>query len=148
MRLLAALVCTAAAGTAVLSQNRPQKPDHAHDHTQHAAHFEACAKACDDCARACEQCSTHCAMMAADGKKDHLVTLKCTRDCATICSAASAVVSRGGSFNDLICAACAEACKRCGEACGQHQDPVMQRCAAECKKCEAACREMLAHAGK
>ena len=46
-------------------------------------------------------------------------------------------------MNDLITSACAEACKRCGDACGKHaSDPLMKRCADECRACEKVCREM------
>jgi hypothetical protein len=43
-----------------------------------------------------------------------------------------------------MCAACADACKRCGDACDQHQNDVtMKACAEECRNCERACRSML-----
>jgi hypothetical protein len=116
------------------------------DHHGHA--FQVCAKACDDCARSCESCATHCANMLSQGKKDHLKTLQTCRDCATTCSAASAIVARSGPFSDTICQACAEVCKRCGDACEKFEDdPHMKKCAEECRKCEKACRDMLKHVG-
>jgi hypothetical protein len=85
--------------------------------------------------------------MLAEGKKEHLETLKTCSDCATICSAASCVVAKAGPMSDLICTACAETCKRCGDACEKHAaDPIMKQCATECRECEKACREMLKHA--
>jgi hypothetical protein len=117
-------------------------------HQLHHGPFIDCAKACDDCARSCEACSTHCAHLITEGKKDHAHTLHTCQDCATACSAASAITARHGPFFDLICTACAEACKRCGEACAKHSDDeMMKACAEECTKCEKACREMLKHAG-
>lgn len=114
----------------------------------HDEHHMACAKACDDCARMCDACGAHCVKLVADGKKDHLTTLQTCQDCATACSAASCITARSGPFADLICTACAEACKRCGEACDKHKDdPKMKACADECRKCEKACRDMLTHAG-
>ena len=87
--------------------------------------------------------------MVAEGKKDHLTTLKTCQDCATHCAAAASIMSRKGPFSDLICKACAEACARCGEACAKFPDDRhMKKCAEECKKCEKACREMLRHAEK
>jgi hypothetical protein len=110
-------------------------------------HFLACAKACDDCARMCDLCSAHCAKMVAEGKKEHHETLRTTQDCATVCSAAARVTAKDGPMSDLICAACADVCKRCGDACEKHAaDPIMKRCAEECRKCEKACRDMLVHA--
>lgn len=114
------------------------------------AHFMDCAKECDDCARTCNGCAAHCTKMVAEGKKDHMETVRLCVDCATICSAASAVVSKFGPCSDLICAACADTCKRCGDACEKHaaHDEIMKKCHDECVKCEKACREMLKHTAK
>lgn len=116
----------------------------------HKAAFMECAKACDDCKRICDMCGAHCANLVAEGHKHHMATLKTCQDCAAICAAASCVVAKQGPFSDLICTACADACKRCGDACEQHGmgDPVMKQCADECRKCEKACRDMLAHLPK
>lgn len=107
--------------------------------------FLECARACDDCARACDLCAAHCANMVAEGKKEHLQTLRTCQDCATICSSAGRVVAKNGPLSDLVCTACAEACKRCGEACQKHaeHDPILKQCADQCKQCEKACRDML-----
>ncbi len=108
------------------------------------ARFKVVAKAADDCARICNTCSVHCARIAASGEAHHLITLRHCLDCADICSTTSSVVSRDGPLADLMCTACAEACKRCGEACQKHgNDPIMKACAAECFKCEKECRELL-----
>ncbi len=117
-----------------------------HDHNDH---YMQCAKACDDCGRICDACSAHCAKLVADGKKEHLTTLQTCADCATACKAASCIVARKGPFSDIICTACADACKRCGDACEKFKDdPMMKQCADECRKCEKACREMLTHVGQ
>jgi hypothetical protein len=111
---------------------------------QRMAYFLVCAKACDDCARSCNLCSAHCATMLSEGKKEHLLTLRTCQDCATICSAAADVMARNGPFSDVMCVACAEACKRCGDACEKlGTDPIMKQCADECRKCEEACRKMV-----
>ncbi|MFO0808635.1 MAG: four-helix bundle copper-binding protein [Gemmataceae bacterium] len=112
----------------------------------HAAYME-CAKECGQCALACDACSAHCAMMVADGKKDHLKTLQTCQDCAAICGSAACITARTGPYSDLICTACAEACKRCGDACEtQSHDAMMKKCADHCRQCEKACRDMLKHA--
>jgi hypothetical protein len=106
--------------------------------------FLVCAKACDDCARMCDVCAGHSTRLLAGGKKEHLDTLRLCQDCAAICSAASCVLAKDGPMSDLICTACADACKRCGDACEKHAaDPIMKRCAEECRKCEKACRDMI-----
>jgi hypothetical protein len=95
-------------------------------------------------------CAAHCTKMLAEGKKEHLDTARTCPDCATICRSASAIVIKGGPFSDLICTACADACKRCGDACEKlgANDPVMKQCADECRTCEKACRAMMRHTSK
>jgi hypothetical protein len=116
------------------------------DKDKHGSAFMDCAKARGICAGMCDACSAHCARMLAEGKKDHLGTLRTCQDCATICGAAACVTARGGPFSDTICTACAEACKRCGDACEKYkEDDMMRRCTEECRKCEKACRVMLKH---
>lgn len=106
-------------------------------------YFLVCAEACDNCARHCELCAAHCARMIADGKKEHLETLRLCQDCAAFCQATSRITAKDGPMKDLIAMNCADACKRCGDACEKHaHDPIMKRCAEECRKCEKACREM------
>ena len=108
----------------------------------------SCAQTCDDCARACDECGAHCAKMVADGKKEHVLTMKTCQDCAILCSATSRILSRDGPFFDTAGLACAQACKRCGDECEKYpSDPVMKRCAAECRRCEKACLSMLKNAG-
>jgi hypothetical protein len=112
-------------------------------HNEHDQMMATCAKACSDCQRACDMCSTHCSHLLASGKKEHIVTLATCQDCADTCATAAQIVSRGGPFAGLICAACADACSRCGKECEKFpNDEHMKMCAAECRKCEKACREM------
>lgn len=132
-------VTTLALGCALLFAGITPAGDHHHDLN------DKCARACNDCQRICDACSTHCAKLVANGKKDHLTTLRTCQDCATHCSAAATIVSRNGPFSDLICTACAEACQKCGKACEKFDDKMMKQCAEECFKCEKACREMLKH---
>ena len=115
----------------------------------HDKHFLDCAKACDDCGRTCDACAAHCAKMAIDGKKEHAKTMGTCMDCATACKAASCVVARQGPFSKLMCTACADACKMCGDECEKlKDDAMMKECADECRKCEKACRDMLKHMEK
>jgi len=87
--------------------------------------------------------------MVAEGEKHHLTTLKTCQDCAAVCRTASCIVGKQGPFSDAICTACADCCKRCGDACEKHGggDAMMKACAEECRKCEKTCQEMLKHVG-
>jgi hypothetical protein len=153
MRTKTTLACAAmvAAGAAwaFAAANQPasQKTAAGGEHAHHDEAFLACAQACDDCARLCDACTSHCAHMVAEGHKAHFTTLRTCQDCADFCQAASQIVAKQGPFSDLICTACADACKRCGDACAKFpDDPMMKQCADECRKCEKACRDMLKHA--
>jgi hypothetical protein len=116
-------------------------------HDQHAAHFEACARACTTCLRACESCALHCAKLVNQGKKDHLRTLGTCLDCAEFCASAARIVSRHGPLSNTICEACAKACENCGGQCKKFSDDEhMQQCAKACRECAQACREMIQHA--
>lgn len=123
------------------------KGDDGGHHGEHYEMLQACAKACADCQRACDACATHCARHLADGHKEHLATLMSCRDCATFCSAAAEIVSRGGPFAGLICESCTKACEECAKACEKFPDDKhMKACAEECRKCEKSCRAMVKHA--
>ena len=121
-------------------------PSFAADDKHHAA-YEACAKACNDCQRACDMCTTHCATMVADGKKEHLVTLKECQDCATCCSACAQICARSGPQTALMAECCAKCCDQCAKACEKFPDDKhMKMCAEECRKCQKACETMVKHA--
>jgi hypothetical protein len=105
--------------------------------------FVICAQTCDDCARICDMCSIHCARMLSEGKKEHFQTLRLCQDCAEICSATARVAAKDGPLSDLMYLACADACKRCGDACEKFaSDPMMNKCVQECRRCEKMCRDM------
>jgi hypothetical protein len=116
------------------------------DHTGHGGAFADCAKACSDCQRECDGCAVHCATLLAQGKKDHLATMRTCADCADVCSVAAQITSRQGPFSAAICKACADVCAGCGKECEKFpDDKMMAACAKECRACEKACREMLKH---
>jgi hypothetical protein len=108
-----------------------------HDPAHHANHIAACAVMCDACA-------AHCARLIADGKKEHMKSMQHCQDCAAICHSTAAVAARHGPLADLIVAACADACKRCGDECAtMKDDKMMAQCADVCRNCERMCREMI-----
>lgn len=136
-----------AAGTATLMAGSVSAVETGHE--KHAAHFDACAKACADCQIECHKCSHHCAMLTADGKKDHIETLRFCVDCGDICASAANIMARRGILAATVCRSCIEACEKCAKACEKFPDDKhMKACADECKKCAKACREMLEHIGK
>jgi len=148
-RFMAFVAILGLAGVLAAQDRTPGKADKGSDQGHHDHHYQDCAKACNDCEQICEACATHCAQLAAGGKKDHLRTLQTCRDCAAHCAAAAKITAAQGPFSDLICTACAEACKRCGDECDKFKDDeMMKKCGDECRKCEKACRAMLQHVAK
>jgi hypothetical protein len=139
--LLGAAILIPLAGTPSTADSQTVAARDTHD-----AAYQACAKACGECALACDTCGSHCAKMVAEGKKEHFKTLQTCQDCAAFCGTAACITARSGPFADLICKACAEACKRCGDECDRFKsDSVMKKCADECRKCEKECQTMLKH---
>ena len=103
--------------------------------------------ALSDCAQAC----------VADTDNDlseHNVTemVTCIRlclNCADVCTAAAAVISRQAGYDASVCKplleACAAICKTCGDECERHAEmhAHCRVCGEACRRCEQACREML-----
>jgi hypothetical protein len=131
---------------ALLMMTGPAVPAADEKHDAHAAHFDACAKACYDCSRACEMCAHHCAHLVAEGKKEHMTTLGTCTDCSGFCILAGKIVSHRGPMSSQVCEACAKACDTCAGECEKFaNDQHMKDCAKACRDCAKACREMLKH---
>src|SRR5262249_16426057 len=86
-----------------LTRGQERTRDEGHHHGPYAD----CARACASCAFQCETCFTHCAKLVAEGKKEHLRTLRLCNDCGDICALAGKVVSRQGPLQVTICESCA-----------------------------------------
>jgi hypothetical protein len=68
--------------------------------------------------------------------------IRLDRDCAQLCWAAAAFMSRGSPFLNDLCRLCAEVCGACGEECARHPQDHCQRCAEACRHCAEECRRM------
>ena len=99
-----------------------------------------------DCAQACN------ADTDADlSEQDLPEMVRCIRlclDCADVCDAAGAILSRPASYDIHVARplveACAAICKSCGDECERHAHmPHCRVCAEACRRCERACRELL-----
>ncbi|MET9319120.1 four-helix bundle copper-binding protein [Streptomyces sp. NPDC003038] len=105
-----------------------------------------CIEACIACAQACTACADAC---LSEGMVGDLT--KCIRtdmDCADICNATAAVLSRHTGYDAnvtrAILRACVTACKACGDECASHADMDHCRmCAESCRNCEEACTALL-----
>ena len=100
-----------------------------------------------DCAQVCSICADACLNEPTVINLTRCITINL--DCATICDATAAVLTRQGLDQPSILTAqlkaCMEACRVCGEECERHATMMehCRVCAAQCRRCEAACRELL-----
>jgi hypothetical protein len=103
----------------------------------------ACVEACTECARACSACADACL-----GQVEIADLRECIRlnlDCADVCAATGAVVSRltrpHRTPMKALLLACIEICRTCGEVCVGHANTHghSRVCAEVCRNCERAC---------
>ena len=78
----------------------------------------------------------------------HCITLNA--NCADVCTATGAVLSRQTAYDPdvtrAVLEACATVCTACGEECGRHAEMGMAHCricAESCRRCAQACRALL-----
>jgi hypothetical protein len=116
----------------------------------HHAHgpYATCARACAECSLQCESCFAHCSHLVAEGKKDHVRSMRTCNDCGDFCALAARITGRHGPTAVTTCEACAKVCDMCGAACEKFPDDEhMKACAKSCRDCAKACREMIKNAG-
>ncbi|GAA2485391.1 four-helix bundle copper-binding protein [Streptomyces thermolineatus] len=106
-----------------------------------------CIEECVACAQACTACADACL------SEEQVAELrKCIRtdlDCADICAATAAVLSRHTGYDANVTRAqleaCATVCKACADECEQHASmhDHCRVCAEACRRCEQACNELI-----
>jgi len=111
-----------------------------------ASTLAAAIHAMTDCAQACISDTD-----ADLGEQNVTEMIRCIRlclDCADVCTAAAGVTSRPAGYDaDVtkpLLQACVAICKSCGDECERHAHmPHCQVCAEACRRCEQACRDLL-----
>ena len=110
-----------------------------------------CIEACYACAQACTACADACL-----GEADIEPLRRCIRldlDCADICAASGAILTRRTETDErgliAVLEACALICDLCGHECQLHagHHAHCRVCATACRRCEQACREALLMVG-
>ncbi|MFF8841151.1 four-helix bundle copper-binding protein [Streptomyces sp. NPDC015127] len=110
-----------------------------------------CIEECIACAQACTACADACLSEGMVG--DPTKCIRTDMDCADICTATAAVLSRHTGYDaDITRAmlqACATACKAWPDECASHADmhEHCRVCAEACRLCEQACNELRATLG-
>lgn len=99
---------------------------------------------CFDCAQSCAACADACLGEPALDELRQCIRLNL--DCADICVATGMLGTRHTGADEnitvQILAACADACRTCGNECARHADrhEHCRICAEVCRTCEHACR--------
>lgn len=102
------------------------------------------ADALTTCYQACNACADAC--LSEDMLDKLRQCIRSDLDCADICQATAAIVSRQTGANPEVVrqavAACETACRLCAEECEKHADmhEHCRICAEACRACEDACR--------
>lgn len=115
---------------------------HSENHTASPA-MNQCIDDCHACATICNATLIHCLNLgSAHSAPRHIALLL---DCAAVCEAAVASMSRSSVVHRDICRACAAICRACEFECRRMgHGEVLQRCAEACRKCAESCDRMAA----
>lgn len=118
--------------------------DHPARDTFDFAELRRAIEACRTCAVMCDLCAD------SDLTRDPAGMVDCIRrcwDCATICAATAAVLSRptpsGGAWEAQV-RACIAACMECAQECGTHDHECCRNCADACRECQQALQQLIA----
>jgi hypothetical protein len=107
-----------------------------------------CIEECAACALTCLSCADAC--LAEEGVERLRQCIRFNLDCADVCDATGKVaLRRTGSNEEVIrrmLAACETSCRLCAEECERHagMHDHCRVCAEACRRCEQACRTALA----
>ncbi|MFI1423032.1 four-helix bundle copper-binding protein [Streptomyces sp. NPDC020731] len=110
-----------------------------------------CIEECVACAQACTACADAC--LSEEMVAELTTCIRTDADCADVCAATAAVLSRHKGYDAnvtrAVLTACATVCKACGDECASHAERHEHClvCAEACRRCEEACNDLLASLG-
>ncbi|MEG9247221.1 four-helix bundle copper-binding protein [Arthrobacter sp. Soc17.1.1.1] len=110
-----------------------------------------CIEACFDCAQTCTACADAC--LAEEMVAELRTCIRTDLDCADICATTGKVLSRqtgyAAELTRSVLEACRTACRICGDECSGHaaMHEHCRVCAEACRRCEQACDALLASMG-
>ena len=124
----------------------------AHDHTHEQAEegYEHEQDEMQQCIEECLNCHAACTMTAqyALGEGGEMAdpgVVGVLLDCADICQTSANFMLRGSPYHGTTCAAGAEICRACEEACRAFpDDEQLAHCAEICGACAESCERMAA----
>ena len=105
-----------------------------------------CIDACLACAQACTACADAC--LSEDMVADLIKCIRANQDCADLCITTARILSRrtghDASVTRAALEACRAACLSCANECEQHtMHEHCTICAEACRRCEQACVALL-----
>ncbi|WP_082914447.1 four-helix bundle copper-binding protein [Microbacterium sp. H83] len=105
-----------------------------------------CIDACLACAQACTACADAC--LSEDTVADLIKCIRANQDCADLCITTARILSRrtghDASVTRAALEACRAACLSCANECKQHtMHEHCTICAEACRRCEQACVALL-----
>ncbi|MFF5388203.1 four-helix bundle copper-binding protein [Streptomyces sp. NPDC013012] len=107
-----------------------------------------CVEACLACAQACTACADAC--LSEEMVGELTACIRTDADCADVCAATAAVLSRrtghDARVTRAVLEACATVCGACAEECERHagRHDHCRVCAEACRRCERACNDLIA----
>jgi hypothetical protein len=107
-----------------------------------------CIEACFMCGQACTACADAC--LGEEMVAELVSCIRTDLDCADLCAATGATLSRHTGYDASITRAvlevCRIACNSCATECEGHagRHDHCRLCAEACRRCETACSELLA----
>lgn len=115
--------------------------DHDHDHEHAHDEMQECIEECLQCYAVCTMTAQHCLVKGGEHGDVNLVGV--LLDCAEMCHVSANFMLRGSPYHVITCAACAELCRGCEEACREFgDDEQMAHCADVCAACAERCDRM------
>lgn len=111
-----------------------------------------CIQACFECAQTCTACADAC--LSEDTAAQLAACIRTSLDCVDACVATGKILSRhqgrDGQVTRAVVEACRAACTACADECAgrgsMHQH--CQACADASRRCEQACNHLLAALGQ
>jgi Cys-rich four helix bundle protein (predicted Tat secretion target) len=92
-----------------------------------------------ECLKTGEACAAHCQKQLAAGNTMFAKCAQATDEMLTLCRSMLHLASTGSALSPKLAAVCAEACKSCADACGEHKAHFSQGMHLECKACMESC---------
>jgi len=101
--------------------------------------MKECIENCQKCQAECLETATH-TCLETGGKHLEPEHVRLMLSCAEVCGTCAKLMLTRSTFEEALCAVCADICEACARSCEQIGG--MDRCAELCRRCATTCRSM------